>query len=133
MQAYSYTLRLLLAFIQPVGLSMVAGWGHFLQSCNSNFHSISTLFPLWTLTSTLFPLYFHSEFALPLYFHSTSTLNFRFHSISTYFHSISTLDYCFASTLFPLHFHSISTLVLLLRMRALEPRGVIQGLYSQLP
>ena len=44
------------------------------------FHPISTLFPLWTLTSTLFPLYFHSEFALPLYFHSTSTLlPFYFH------------------------------------------------------
>ena len=55
------------------------------------FHPISTLFPLWTLTSTLFPLYFHSEiFAstlFPLYFHSISTLDFCFHSISKPFPS----------------------------------------------
>ena len=55
------------------------------------FHSISTLFPLWTLT----------------FFHSTSgTLNFRFHSVSTllpfYFHT---------GFLLPLHFHP-STILL---------------------
>ena len=65
---------------------MVAGWGHFLQSCNSNFHSISTLdhphfysistlLPLWIFASTLFPLYFHSTSILfPPCFHSISTL-----------------------------------------------------------
>ena len=39
------------------------------------FHPISTLFPLWTLTSTLFPLYFHSTSILfPLHFHPSTIL-----------------------------------------------------------
>ena len=71
--------------------TMVAGYIRAtLQSCNSNFNSISTLFPLWTI-STLLPLSIFASTLFPLYFHSISTLDFCFHSIN-----ISTLVYTFA-------------------------------------